>query len=135
MAPLFSYWVIFAIYFPAVTGIAAGVNMSGDLKDPARSIPRGTLAAVGLGFLVYFAQIILCGGAYDRNALITTPYELLHDNALFRLVNTGYTRCDCSHPFLRCRQLSWSATGTAGRITGQDTPLFAFLCQGEQKRR
>ncbi len=82
-APLFSYWVVFAIYFPAVTGIAAGVNMSGDLEDPGRSIPRGTLAAVGVGFLVYITQIILCGGAYDRNALITTPYELLHDNALF----------------------------------------------------
>lgn len=82
MAPLFSYWVIFAIYFPAVTGIAAGVNMSGDLEDPGRSIPLGTLAAVGVGFLVYFTQIILCGGAYERNALIATPYELLHDNAL-----------------------------------------------------
>ncbi len=83
--PLFSYWVVFAIYFPAVTGIAAGVNMSGDLKDPGRSIPRGTLAAVGAGFLVYFIQIVLSGGAYDRNALITTPYELLHDNALLGL--------------------------------------------------
>ena len=81
--PLFSYWSVFAIYFPAVTGIAAGVNMSGDLEDPGRSIPRGTLAAVGLGFLIYFLQIILCGGAYERNALIATPYELLHDNALF----------------------------------------------------
>ncbi|KPK37010.1 MAG: hypothetical protein AMK70_00265 [Nitrospira bacterium SG8_35_1] len=83
MSPLFSYWVVFAIYFPAVTGIAAGVNMSGDLDDPGRSIPRGTLAAVGVGFLVYLAQIILCGGAYERSALITAPYELLHDNALF----------------------------------------------------
>jgi len=83
MAPLFSYWVIFAIYFPAVTGIAAGVNMSGDLQDPGRSIPSGTLAAVGVGFLVYFAQIILSGGAYERSALIVKPYELLQDNALF----------------------------------------------------
>ena len=81
--PLLNYWIVFAIYFPAVTGIAAGVNMSGDLKDPGRSIPRGTLAAVGVGFLVYFSQIVLSGGAYERIALIATPYELLHDNALF----------------------------------------------------
>jgi amino acid transporter len=81
--PFFSYWIVFAIYFPAVTGIAAGVNMSGDLEDPKYSIPRGTLAAVGVGFLIYFTQIVLSGGAYERKDLILTPYELLHDNALF----------------------------------------------------
>lgn len=79
----FTYWAVFAIYFPAVTGIASGVNMSGDLKEPGRSIPRGTLAAVGVGFLIYFTQILLGGGAYPREALIASPYELLHDNALF----------------------------------------------------
>lgn len=83
MAPLFSYWIIFAIYFPAVTGIDAGVNMSGDLEDPAHSIPRGTLAAIGVGFLVYLVQIILCGGAYERSDLIAAPFKLLQDNALF----------------------------------------------------
>jgi amino acid transporter len=82
-APLFSYWIIFAIYFPAVTGIDAGINMSGDLKDPGHSISRGTLAAVGLGFLVYTAQIVLYGGGVERQALITAPYKLLQDNAIF----------------------------------------------------
>jgi amino acid transporter len=81
--PLFTFWAIFAIYFPAVTGIDAGVNMSGDLKDPGHSIPRGTLAAVGVGFFVYFAQIILFGGAFERQDLIAAPYKLLHDNAIF----------------------------------------------------
>ncbi len=90
--PYFSYWAVFAIYFPAVTGIAAGVNMSGDLEDPGRSIPLGTLAAVGVGFLVYFLQIVVCGGAYERGTLISGPYQVLHDNALFGfsvLVTTG----------------------------------------------
>ncbi len=79
--PPFTFWMLFAIYFPAVTGIDAGVNMSGDLKDPGRSIPRGTLAAVSVGFLVYLSQILISGGAYSRQLLISSPFGVLRDNA------------------------------------------------------
>lgn len=81
--PGISFWAVFAIYFPAVTGIMAGVNMSGDLADPGRSIPRGTLAAVGVGFLVYFVQMLICGGAQTRNELLTASFETLCRQALF----------------------------------------------------
>ncbi|MDY6951142.1 MAG: amino acid permease [Thermodesulfobacteriota bacterium] len=81
----YDFWVIFAIYFPAVTGIMAGVNMSGDLKDPGRSIPLGTLTAIGAGVLVYVAQILICGGAYSREQLVRTPFQVLFENALFGL--------------------------------------------------
>ena len=83
--PYYSFWLLFAIYFPAVTGIDAGLNMSGDLKDPATSIPRGTLVAIGVGMAVYLVQIVLSGGAFERELLQEQPFRVLVDNALFGL--------------------------------------------------
>jgi amino acid transporter len=51
--PELSFFTVFAIIFPAFTGMTAGVGLSGDLRDPGRSIPRGTLAATIGGMIVY----------------------------------------------------------------------------------
>ncbi len=72
-----SFWVIFAVFFPAVTGIDAGVNMSGDLKEPEKSIPKGTLAAIIVGFLVYAFNIFVSGGSTLRENLIADPFGSL----------------------------------------------------------
>ena len=48
-----SFFMVFTIIFPAFTGIAAGLGLSGDLKDPKTSIPRGTLWATAAGIIIY----------------------------------------------------------------------------------
>ncbi|MBE8162579.1 MAG: amino acid permease [Bdellovibrionaceae bacterium] len=50
-----SYLAVFALFFPAVTGISTGLSMSGDLKNPSKSIPSGTIAAVIVGYIIYVA--------------------------------------------------------------------------------
>lgn len=67
------FWTVFAVFFPAVTGIMAGVNMSGDLRDPTRSIPTGTLAAVGTGYVIYMGLPILLAMRADATTLIENP--------------------------------------------------------------
>ncbi|QIA09721.1 APC family permease [Draconibacterium halophilum] len=49
------FFFVFTIIFPAFTGLAAGLGLSGDLKDPKKSIPKGTLWATVVGMLVYIA--------------------------------------------------------------------------------
>lgn len=56
--PAIGFWAVFAVFFPAVTGIEAGLGMSGDLKDPARALPLGTLLAIATGYLVYMIMPI-----------------------------------------------------------------------------
>lgn len=73
----YSFWTLFAIYFPAATGFLAGVNMSGDLKNPSRSIPIGTISSIAVAGLIYIAQFILCAGAIPREQLINTPFHSL----------------------------------------------------------
>jgi amino acid transporter len=68
-----SFWVVFAVFFPAVTGIMAGVNMSGDLEDPGRSIPKGTFAAIGVGYVIYMGLPILLASRADTATLLTDP--------------------------------------------------------------
>ncbi len=69
------FWKVFAVFFPAVTGIEAGIAMSGDLKNPERSLPLGTLGAIVTSYFVYLViPIYLSFMVKDRNLLISNPF-------------------------------------------------------------
>ena len=68
------FWMLFAIFFPAVTGFTQGVSMSGDLEDASRSLPTGTFLAVGLSTVVYGAAIVMFAGAEPLGEL-AADYE------------------------------------------------------------
>lgn len=68
-----NFWKVFAVFFPAVTGIMAGVNLSGDLKNPARSIPKGTFLAIGVGFIIYMILPIFLAYNASESALVNDP--------------------------------------------------------------
>ncbi len=67
------FWAVFAVFFPAVTGIMAGVNMSGDLKNAKKSIPKGTFAAIAVGFVIYMILPIILDARVDEANLISDP--------------------------------------------------------------
>lgn len=62
---------LFAIFFPAVTGFTAGVAMSGDLKDPKKSIPNGTILSIATGLIVYLSLAIFIAFSIPEDVLIT----------------------------------------------------------------
>ncbi|XP_063227060.1 bumetanide-sensitive sodium-(potassium)-chloride cotransporter [Bacillus rossius redtenbacheri] len=62
------FFSVFAIFFPSVTGIQAGANISGDLKNPAAAIPKGTMLSLFLTMLSYAVFVVFAGGTALRSA-------------------------------------------------------------------
>jgi len=77
-----NFWIVFAVFFPAATGIMAGANMSGELKDPKKSIPSGTLWAIGVSFVVYMCLAFWLARTATENELVTN-YNIIIDKAYF----------------------------------------------------
>lgn len=66
--------IIFAIIFPAFTGMTAGVGLSGDLKNPRKSIPKGIILASVIGLIVYIAMMV--------KLYFSAPVDVLASNPL-----------------------------------------------------
>ncbi|KAL3088713.1 hypothetical protein niasHT_023331 [Heterodera trifolii] len=71
-----TFITMFGVYFPAMTGIMAGANMSGDLKDPSKSIPRGTFWAIAITTLTYLWCMVITALTTVRDATGFSEPEL-----------------------------------------------------------
>ena len=80
--PTLGFWSLFAIFFPAVTGFTQGANMSGDLRDPEYSLPRGVLSAVLLSTFLYLAVALVMAGSLSS-------IELHNSNSMRRAARWG----------------------------------------------
>nr|XP_050849600.1 solute carrier family 12 member 8 [Vespula vulgaris] len=67
----YNWFTVFGVFFPTVTGVLAGINMSGDLRHPSTDIPHGTLAALGTGTVLYLCFSLFLAATCTRTALLT----------------------------------------------------------------
>ncbi|XP_053954948.1 bumetanide-sensitive sodium-(potassium)-chloride cotransporter isoform X1 [Anastrepha ludens] len=81
-----NFFSVIAIFFPAATGILAGANISGDLKDPQKSIPKGTLLAILISTATYLLMVFICGATVARDAT----------GDVLDLVNGSYAFLNCT---------------------------------------
>ncbi|MCK5283555.1 MAG: amino acid permease [Nanoarchaeota archaeon] len=72
------FWVAFAMFFPAVTGIDAGVGMSGDLKNPKKSLVKGTFAAISVTLIIYLLLAIKLANAATFQNLAANEFVILN---------------------------------------------------------
>ena len=84
-----NFAVLFGIFFPAVTGFTAGVAMSGDLKNPSKSIPWGTMLAILTGLAVYLVLAFFLNASIDKEILTTNNNVLIQFGSIAFLVVAG----------------------------------------------
>lgn len=77
-----SFWVVFAVMFPAATGIMAGANMSGELKNPKKSIPIGTISAIVITYIIYMASAYWLARVAPAEELVSN-YNIMIDKAFW----------------------------------------------------
>uniref|UniRef100_A0A8C1PZQ1 Solute carrier family 12 member 2 n=1 Tax=Cyprinus carpio TaxID=7962 RepID=A0A8C1PZQ1_CYPCA len=94
-----TFFSVFAIFFPAATGILAGANISGDLEDPQSAIPKGTLLAILITGVVYIAVAISNGSCIVRDA---TGDD--NDTIVSSLENCTDAACTLGYDFSICKE-------------------------------
>lgn len=78
-----NFWEVFAVFFPATTGIMVGANMSGELANPRKSIPMGTLYAIAISSVIYLLLAIWCAYTSSPSELLNN-YTIMVDKSLWQ---------------------------------------------------
>ncbi len=68
------FWTLFAIFFPAMTGIESSVSLSGDLRNPGRSLPLGTISALLVAYAIYMLIACFLVQNASLEMLATNPF-------------------------------------------------------------
>lgn len=84
-----TFWACFAMFFPAMTGIESGMSMSGDLRNPARSLPIGTFGAVAVVYSVYMSVAYFLSTFVEPELLRAHPFILYYTSKVGFLVIMG----------------------------------------------
>ncbi|HII72349.1 TPA: Na-K-Cl cotransporter [Candidatus Woesearchaeota archaeon] len=84
-----SFWSLFALFFPAVTGILAGIGMSGELKDPKKQIPKGMISAILITVAIYVATALWLGYTAAPDQLMNNKSIMIDLAAFGPLVLAG----------------------------------------------
>lgn len=84
-----SFWIAFALFFPAISGFTQGLNMSGDLKDPSKAIPLGTFLAIAVSMLIYLATAFFLASGSELSELKNNYYVMRELSSVGILVAAG----------------------------------------------
>jgi len=84
-----SFWAAFAMFFPAMTGIESGMSMSGDLRNPARSLPIGTFSSVAVACAIYMSIAWFLSSKVSPELLRSYPFIMYYASKVGFLIMIG----------------------------------------------
>lgn len=84
-----TFWGAFAMFFPGMTGIESGMSMSGDLRNPSRSIPIGTLLSITIVYFIYLGIAIFLSSCVPPELLRSYPFILYYTSKAGFLIIMG----------------------------------------------